>query len=302
MRGAVEGIGFYFSTGDDGDERRVNTGAKQTDMPASLPWVTAVGGTSLAIGKNEQLQVRDRLGHRAGPAVRRRQEPGPASPALHLRRGRRHQRAGSTQPFYQRGVVPAALAPANGGVNRVVPDIAAVADPNTGFLVGQTQTFPDGTAPLRRVPDRRHLARHAGLIAGVQALAQQATASRPLGFANPAIYERYGTSAYHDVTDHPLGPDTAWPMVRVDFDNGVDASDGLVTCCARSATTPRCTPPRGYDDVTGVGSPATGYLASFRAAQARALGLPGRGTRSRQRVRAGPAAVPCAHAIRAPAS
>ena len=27
---------------------------------------------------------------------------------------------------------------------RAVPDVAVAADPNTGLLVGQTQTFPDG--------------------------------------------------------------------------------------------------------------------------------------------------------------
>ncbi len=29
---------------------------------------------------------------------------------------------------------------------RVVPDVSAFGDPNTGFLIGQTQTFPDGSA------------------------------------------------------------------------------------------------------------------------------------------------------------
>ena len=27
---------------------------------------------------------------------------------------------------------------------RAVPDVAALGDPQTGFLIGQTQTFPDG--------------------------------------------------------------------------------------------------------------------------------------------------------------
>jgi len=43
------------------------------------------------------------------------------------------------------------------------------------------------------------------LIAGIQADAEQAL-GRPVGFADPAIYARYGTRAYHDVTDDPLGP------------------------------------------------------------------------------------------------
>jgi hypothetical protein len=32
------------------------------------------------------------------------------------------------------------------------------------------------------------------------------TAGHAIGFANPAIYQRYGTKAFNDVTDHPLGP------------------------------------------------------------------------------------------------
>ena len=51
--GAVEGIGFYFSSGDNGDEV-ANTGTKQVDTPANSAWVTAVGGTSLAVGKNDK--------------------------------------------------------------------------------------------------------------------------------------------------------------------------------------------------------------------------------------------------------
>src|SRR5581483_4112411 len=46
-QGAVQGIGFYFSSGDNGDEL-ANWGIAQPDYPAVDPWVTAVGGTSLA--------------------------------------------------------------------------------------------------------------------------------------------------------------------------------------------------------------------------------------------------------------
>jgi subtilase family serine protease len=51
--GAVEGIGFYFSSGDNGDEV-ANTGTKQVDTLANSAWVTAVGGTSLAVGKGDK--------------------------------------------------------------------------------------------------------------------------------------------------------------------------------------------------------------------------------------------------------
>jgi subtilase family serine protease len=51
-QGAVQGIGFFFSSGDDGDEVAAS-GQLRTDYPASDPYVTAVGGTSLAVGRRE---------------------------------------------------------------------------------------------------------------------------------------------------------------------------------------------------------------------------------------------------------
>jgi hypothetical protein len=56
-----------------------------------------------------------------------------------------------TQPWYQRGVVPSSPAetlPGGTAVScpmRVTPDVAMDADPFTGFLVGMTQTLPNGS-------------------------------------------------------------------------------------------------------------------------------------------------------------
>ena len=53
IQAATEGIGVYFSSGDDGDETFGGPAASATaDWPASSPWVTAVGGTSLAVGQS----------------------------------------------------------------------------------------------------------------------------------------------------------------------------------------------------------------------------------------------------------
>ena len=49
IQGAMQGISFMFSSGDNGDEL-ANTGLKQADYPASDPYITSVGGTSDAIG------------------------------------------------------------------------------------------------------------------------------------------------------------------------------------------------------------------------------------------------------------
>ena len=57
--GAAEGIGFFFSAGDEGYEDPNYEDVSdqvQVDYPDSSPWVTSVGGTSLEIGKNENYE------------------------------------------------------------------------------------------------------------------------------------------------------------------------------------------------------------------------------------------------------
>ena len=49
IQGVLEGIGVYFSSGDNSDETLV-AGYPTADWPASSPCVTAVGGTSLGVG------------------------------------------------------------------------------------------------------------------------------------------------------------------------------------------------------------------------------------------------------------
>ena len=49
IQAAAEGIGVYFSSGDNGDESLV-MGYMTPDWPAVSPWATAVGGTSLGVG------------------------------------------------------------------------------------------------------------------------------------------------------------------------------------------------------------------------------------------------------------
>ncbi|WP_405741979.1 S53 family peptidase [Streptomyces sp. NBC_01525] len=262
QQGAVEGIGFYFSSGDNGDEVD-NTGTKQVDTPANSAWVTAVGGTALAVGKHDTYQwetgwgtrkallSKDGAGWDGFPGAFSGGAGGGTSKTV-------------AQPFYQRGVVPDGLAKAGGGgAMRTVPDIAAVADPNTGFLVGQTQTLPGG----KQGYDEYRIggtSLAAPVIAGIQALAQQARHGIPIGFANPGIYQRYGTPAYHDVTDHPLGVGRGLAVVRTDYVNGVDASKGTTTSLRSLGQDSSLSARPGYDDVTGVGSPADGYIASYR--------------------------------------
>ena len=110
------------------------------------------------------------------------------------------------KPFYQSGAV---------ATGRAVPDVAALGDPQTGLLVGQTQTFPDGAYYDEYRIGGTSLS--SPIFAGLMALADQA-AGAPHGFANPLFYAHPG--AFYDV----LSVKTA--VARRNFDNGVDASDG----------------------------------------------------------------------------
>ena len=86
-----------------------------------------------------------------------------------------------------------------------------------------------------------------------------------LGFANPAIYQRYGTRAFHDVTDHPFGiPYLA--EVRNNYTDPYTKTGPLVTYLRTlgidgegTAALPAV---EGCDDSTGVGSPDY-YVQSF---------------------------------------
>jgi subtilase family serine protease len=167
-------------------------------------------------------------------------------------------------------VVPKSLATTlpNGSTSptpmRVVPDVSALADPSTGMLVGQTVLQPNGTTYAFSLSRVGGTSVSVQVFAGIEADAQQA-AGHVLGFANPAIYQRYGTSAFHDVTDHPLGPGYL-AEVRNNYTNPATKGGPLITYLRTlgidgegSAALPAV---KGYDDATGVGSPDY-YIQSF---------------------------------------
>ena len=92
------------------------------------------------------------------------------------------------------------------------------------------------------------------LFAGLQADAMQLQGGQPIGFANPAIYARYGSAAYDDVNGK--GPGTK-------AYNDMPSSDGTSTDYAVNFGDDqllKATP--GFDDATGVGMPSPLYLWS----------------------------------------
>jgi subtilase family serine protease len=258
MQAAAQGVTVLFSSGDAGDNIET-TGIRQPDYPAADPFVTAVGGTSLAVGNRGQYLFETGWGNRRSVLTDGAWTPFPGT----FRGGG----GGGTsfiwdQPAYQRGVVPASIANFNGnGPHRTLPDLAMVGDPNTGFLVGQTQQFPDGSFKYSQY-------RIGGtslscpLLAGIQAVANQ-IARRSLGFINPAVYRLAGSPAFKDI--RAAGVTTG--VVRVDYVNSVDDTDGLITSLRTLNDTGTIFVRRGYDDVTGVGTPnGAAYLVGLALA------------------------------------
>jgi subtilase family serine protease len=280
--GAVEGIGFMFSSGDSGYEDPAYEGASsdkiQVDYPASSPWVTSVGGTSLAIGKSSDYKFETSWGTVNDPLTSAStwSYPPPGTPdqlrASYGGSGGGGVSTAYAQPWYQKGIVPASLATAvpEGSTTtpmRVVPDVAALADPSTGIAVGETLFGPNNS------PEKFYLSRIGGtslaspVFAGIEADAQQ-MARHPLGFANPVIYALAGArpGTFHDVTDHPLGPGFL-AEVRSNYTDPFNVVGPLKTFLrtlgVNGVGASALPAVGGYDDATGVGSPRF-YIQSFR--------------------------------------
>jgi subtilase family serine protease len=256
LQGALEGIGLTFSSGDDGDES-LNLSRPSVDFEPSIPWVTGVGGTSLAISATGRRSAE--VGWETGSSLLDQDQWAPAAPGEYLYGSGGGTSRRYAQPWYQTPVVPSTLATRwTPTAKRTVPDISMLGDPNSGMLVGQTQRFSDGRYfDVYRIGGT---SLSSPLFAGFMALADQA-AGRPHGFVNPALYRLAGTGAIRDVAP---GPKLA--VARNSFVNDENSLDGTLTY-ARTfdfAGISIHTAP-GYDDVTGLGVPnGEAFLRSLR--------------------------------------
>jgi subtilase family serine protease len=255
IQGVVEGIGIYFSSGDNSDESLVE-GFRTTDWPASSPFVTAVGGTSLAVGASNNYLFETGWGSTTSSWTGTAWSP--AAPGAWLYGAGGGVSQIFAEPSYQTGVVPNSVFAAQGRTGRAVPDISAFADPNTGYIVGETQTFPDGSVKY----DEYRIggtSLSSPIMAGIMALADQAHGS-PHGFANPLFYSLAGSASYHDI----VSPASTVAVVRTNFNNGVDASGGLSYRLRTMNQTLSLQTTAGYDDVTGLGTPTDAFLNALK--------------------------------------
>jgi kumamolisin len=113
------GITVCVSTGDDGSEAQVQDGHAHVNFPATSPYVLAVGGTTLHArkGTNGQTSITEVVWN-DGPGSGTGGGISDITPV----------------PSWQEGKVPRSINPGN-FAGRAIPDVAANADPNTGYLV-----------------------------------------------------------------------------------------------------------------------------------------------------------------------
>ncbi|MHA3704096.1 S53 family peptidase [Jatrophihabitans sp. YIM 134969] len=248
MQGAVQGQSFLFSSGDSGDNV-ASTGIKSVGYPSSDPYVTGAGGTSTGIAYGSKL-FQTSWGTYSYSLAADGKSWGPGS-----------FNAGSgggfstlfNRPTWQTGVVPTGTSSGRG-----VPDVSMDADANTGMLIGQTQTFSDGSVHYSEYRlGGTSLA--SPLLAGFFALSVQAKGSG-FGLLNPLLYQQKHT------IDDVLPTPNYVGVVRVNNNNGEDATDGLsyfVRTFGHDSSLPVT---KGWDPSTGLGVPGVKFLGKYTPA------------------------------------
>lgn len=259
-QGAVQGVGFYFSSGDSGDDAAA-WGVKGTDYPTSDPWVTSVGGTALGISKDgtrdfetgwgtEKYTLKDGAWAHVGFLY------GAGGGCAFTGTVQGVDFTWEAKPGYQ--TVTTGCGDARG-----VPDISMDADPNTGMLIGETQSFGLPTVWGKGVKYGEYriggTSLASPLTAGLNAAAQQGRSR--IGFANPMIYDlATSTNPFFDVTPQAPAGD-----VRVDYVNGLNGDNGTVTSVRTFNQDSSLTTGDGWDQVSGVGSPTAAYIGAVNA-------------------------------------
>ncbi|MEM5310961.1 S53 family peptidase [Paraburkholderia sp. JHI869] len=184
------GVTVCAASGDSGSSDGVSDGADHVDFPASSPYALGCGGTHIA-ASNGRISQETVWSEGADGAT-----GGGVSATFAL-------------PDWQKGLrVVRGSGGAGALVRRGVPDVAADADPATGYevRVAGADTVVGGTSAVAPL--------WAALIARINA-----ARGKPVGFANAKLYAQPG--AFNDVTSGSNGDFSAAP--------GWDACTGLGT-------------------------------------------------------------------------
>jgi subtilase family serine protease len=251
---AAQGITVIYSSGDFGDSI-ARFGIRNVQFPSSSPWVTGVGGTTLAVGPTHERVAEQAWGEAVTLLDQTTGAWNPDPPGTYA--------GGSTggtsrlfpQPGYQREKVPRSYFSYFGGRARVVPDIGLIGDPMSGPGLVQTAVDPTTGAEVVTHHNVGGTSVAAPVFAGLVAVMADRNGGR-LGFLNPSLY-RVGQRALRRV-----GPARV-PAVsaQVIYNNFLDASDGYKTGLISGGQYGTLTVRKGYDDITGLGSPSIPTLA-----------------------------------------
>ncbi len=204
MKAMALGITVCVASGDSGASDGVSTG-KHVDFPASSPYVLGCGGTSLP---------------QTGPEVAWNDGPGGGASGGGYS-------AQFPRPSWQTG---------NAKTQRGVPDVAADADPDTGYVVNVdgTRTVIGGTSAA------------APLWGGLLALINQSIGRRA-GFVNPVLYAN--PLLLNDITEgnnngYSAGP--GWdPVTGLGSPKGSAILAALQNDTTTAGTSPRSPAPVG---------------------------------------------------------
>ncbi len=186
---AAQGIDVNFSTGDSGDFSTDPTvGFKTVSFPASSPFATAVGGTSLALNPNNTIAFQTGWGTNiTNISDTAAAGTPPRNPPIF--EGFQFGAGGGSsltfaKPAFQSGVP---------GTTRQIPDIAMLADPYTGVEIIQTVDGQLGVSTIGGTS----LA--CPMFSGIMAIAAQKNGHNGLGQAAALVYS-LPAGAITDVT------------------------------------------------------------------------------------------------------
>ena len=249
QRAAVEGITVNFASGDAQRPTKIQ-------YPGADPWLTAVGGTSLAVGAHDNYLWE--TGWVTDLTTLNKSATGwnPAPPGNFF--------AGTTggissfaEPYYQQGVVSGNVI--NGKAKRAVPDVSDLGDFTLGYQIGYSYIgrhhkliYVNAVNGGTSLSSPMFTGFEADLIQGRHHIA--------LGFANPALYNMANTSAFHDVTSNPQGQGYTEAVVT---GPGFGGPPALLTMGLCATTPAHQTCGAGYDTTSGIGSPGPSFFSSF---------------------------------------
>jgi len=259
--GASFGISVNFSSGDDGDFL-LAYGETTVSMPASSPYATSVGGTSLFLNPDHTIKLQTGWGTNLTRIANATPNP-PYIPPDFI--GFYFGAGGGTSAVWPIPPYQASLP----GTWRLVPDIAMVADPYTGVEVVWTEAGASG--PGIGVVGGTSLA--CPTFSGIWAIANQA-AGVPLGQAAPILYglppgaitDVLNVNGPHNVTGNTHTPPktnvfyTADELVApvqgsTDFVSALYNGTSTRWYALSFGTDSSLTTAPGWDNVTGLGTP-----------------------------------------------